>query len=84
MTKEDKLLKIIEGLQDTIRKLEAERITFPVKTYEPYPVSVPFVAYHPCGCNCYQCKPYFPGTITCTATTADKTIVGSVLNNAVS
>lgn len=82
MTREDKLLKIIEGLQETIRKLESERITWndPFPYYTHYPYQLKWA--HPVGCNCYECNPFVFPTITCTGTSvnADKFTIGSVVD----
>ncbi len=59
----ERLHKIIEGLQGTISKLEADsvKITFPVieKEYVPCPVyPQPYQWPHPFGCACVQCNPW--------------------------
>ena len=67
MTKEDKLLKIIEGLQDTIRKLESDRLTWN-DPFKHYPYNWRWA--HPVGCMCVECHPFrFITTTACTVTT---------------
>lgn len=79
MSKEDKLLKIIDGLQDTIRILEADnaRLTLNQKeSYNPYPW--PYIQWaHVVGCMCQQCQPTWTFTTgTDTGTTTDKISIG--------
>lgn len=53
MNIEDKLLNIIEGLQDSIRKLESERITVNDPFHQDYPYTWKWA--YPVGCMCSEC-----------------------------
>jgi len=65
MAREDKLLKIIEGLQDTIRKLESERVTVN-DPFRHYPYNWKWA--HPLGCMCSECHTFtFTRPVTCTS-----------------
>lgn len=84
MSKEDRLLKIIDGLQETISRLEAEntRLTLNQKeNYAPYPYQWPYpnTLLHGVGCLCSLCTPSW--TFTSTGTTTDKITIGDAPDN---